>query len=130
MLSEKSAATVRATLPAVGGAISEITALFYDRLFAAHPELLRDLFNRGNQAAGTQREALAGAIAHFATVLVEHPGQRPDAMLSRIAHKHASLGITPASTTSCRSTSSPPSPKCWATPSPRRSPPPGTRSTG
>ncbi|MEU4092132.1 globin domain-containing protein [Streptomyces sp. NPDC026673] len=95
MLSEKSAATVRATLPAVGGAISEITALFYDRLFAAHPELLRDLFNRGNQAAGTQREALAGAIAHFATALVEHPGQRPDAMLSRIAHKHASLGITP-----------------------------------
>ncbi|MGW3243400.1 globin domain-containing protein [Streptomyces sp. NPDC001070] len=95
MLSEKSAATVRATLPAVGGAISEITALFYERLFDAHPELLRDLFNRGNQAAGTQREALAGAIAHFATALVEHPGQRPDAMLARIAHKHASLGITP-----------------------------------
>ncbi|WP_431954781.1 globin domain-containing protein [Actinacidiphila sp. bgisy167] len=95
MLSEKSAVTVRATLPAVGGAISEITALFYDRLFTAHPELLRDLFNRGNQAAGTQREALAGAFAHFATALVEHPGQRPDAMLARIAHKHASLGISP-----------------------------------
>lgn len=95
MLSEKSAATVRATLPAVGGAISEITAIFYDRLFAAHPEMLRDLFNRGNQAAGTQREALAGAFAHFAAVLVEHPEQRPDAMLARIAHKHGSLGITP-----------------------------------
>ncbi|NBM19350.1 globin domain-containing protein [Streptomyces sp. GC420] len=94
MLSEKSAETVRATLPAVGAAIGDITALFYPKMFAAHPELLRDLFNRGNQAAGTQRQALAGSIAAFATALVEHPEQRPDAMLERIAHKHASLGVT------------------------------------
>ncbi|MGW2640963.1 globin domain-containing protein [Streptomyces sp. NPDC001348] len=95
MLSEQSAATVRATLPAVGAAIGEITERFYAGLFAAHPELLRDLFNRGNQAAGTQRQALAGSIAAFATHLVDHPDRRPDAMLSRIAHKHASLGVTP-----------------------------------
>ncbi|MFJ4848519.1 globin domain-containing protein [Streptomyces sp. NPDC088733] len=95
MLSEKSATIVRATLPAVGAAINEISERFYDRLFTAHPELLRDLFNRGNQADGTQRQALAAAIAHFATALVEHPEQRPDAMLARIAHKHASLGISP-----------------------------------
>lgn len=95
MLSETSAATVRATLPVVGAAIGEITARFYDGLFAAHPELLRDLFNRGNQAAGTQRQALAGSIAAFAARLVEHPGLRPDATLGRIAHKHASLGIRP-----------------------------------
>ncbi|MGF1427583.1 globin domain-containing protein [Kitasatospora sp. LaBMicrA B282] len=93
MLSSQSAVLIRATLPAVGGAIGEITPLFYRRLFAAHPELLRDLFNRGNQATGTQQQALAGSIAAFATMLVEHPEQRPDAMLSRIAHKHASLGI-------------------------------------
>lgn len=95
MLSEQSAATVRATLPAVGAAIGEITERFYDGLFVAHPELLRDLFNRGNQAAGTQRQALAGSIAAFATYLVDHPDQRPDAMLARIAHKHASLGVAP-----------------------------------
>ncbi|MFF3331233.1 globin domain-containing protein [Streptomyces sp. NPDC002888] len=95
MLSEQSAATVRATLPAVAAAIGEITERFYAGLFAAHPELLRDLFNRGNQAAGTQRQALAGSIAAFATHLVAHPDQRPDAMLGRIAHKHASLGVTP-----------------------------------
>jgi nitric oxide dioxygenase len=95
MLSEQSAATVRATLPAVGAAIGEITERFYAGLFAAHPELLRDLFNRGNQAAGTQKQALAGSIAAFATHLLEHPEQRPDAMLGRIAHKHASLGIAP-----------------------------------
>ncbi|WP_128437206.1 globin domain-containing protein [Streptomyces cyaneus] len=94
MLSEQSAATVRATLPVVGGAIGEITEHFYAGLFAARPELLRDLFNRGNQAAGTQRQALAGSIAAFATYLVDHPHERPDAMLGRIAHKHASLGVT------------------------------------
>ncbi|MFF0743859.1 globin domain-containing protein [Streptomyces sp. NPDC004111] len=94
MLSETAVVTVRATLPAVGAAVEDITGLFYDKLFAAHPELLRDLFNRGNQAAGTQRLALAGSIAAFAAHLVEHPDTRPDVMLGRIAHKHASLGVT------------------------------------
>ncbi|MFF3262691.1 globin domain-containing protein [Streptomyces sp. NPDC002932] len=96
MLSEQSTATVRATLPAVGAAIGDIADLFYRKLFDAHPELLRDLFNRGNQASGAQRQALAGSIAAFATQLVEHPDTRPDVMLGRIAHKHASLGITAA----------------------------------
>ncbi|MEU2369687.1 globin domain-containing protein [Streptomyces pseudogriseolus] len=95
MLSEQSAATVRATLPAVGASLGEITERFYAGMFAARPELLRDLFNRGNQAAGTQRQALAGSIAAFAAHLVDHPDDRPDAMLSRIAHKHASLGVSP-----------------------------------
>ncbi|MCX5416548.1 globin domain-containing protein [Streptomyces sp. NBC_00059] len=94
MLSETSTVTVRATLPAVGAAIGDIADLFYRKLFEAHPELLRDLFNRGNQASGAQRQALAGSIAAFATQLVEHPGTRPDVMLGRIANKHASLGIT------------------------------------
>ncbi|MET8473128.1 globin domain-containing protein [Streptomyces sp. NPDC006422] len=93
MLTDQSAAVVRATLPAVGAAIEDITGLFYEKLFAAHPELLRDLFNRGNQAAGTQRQALAGSIAAFAGHLVNHPDDRPDVMLARIAHKHASLGV-------------------------------------
>ncbi|MEW2622048.1 globin domain-containing protein [Streptomyces sp. NPDC048106] len=95
MLSEQSAATVRATLPAVGAAIEEITELFYSKLFTAHPALLRDLFNRGNHASGAQKSALAGSIAAFAGYLIEHPDQRPDAMLNRIAHKHASLGVVP-----------------------------------
>ncbi|MFI1148617.1 globin domain-containing protein [Streptomyces sp. NPDC020817] len=94
MLSEKSTETVRATLPAVGAAIGDIADLFYTKLFAAHPELLRDLFNRGNQNAGLQKQALAGSIAAFATHLVARPDTRPDVMLQRIAHKHASLGVT------------------------------------
>ncbi|GAA3084807.1 hypothetical protein GCM10020254_31510 [Streptomyces goshikiensis] len=94
MLSEKSTETVRATLPAVGAAIGDIAELFYAKLFTAHPALLRDLFNRGNQNSGAQKQALAGSIAAFATHLLADPGTRPDVMLNRIAHKHASLGIT------------------------------------
>ncbi|GGU80016.1 hemin transporter [Streptomyces albospinus] len=93
MLSPKSAATVRATLPAIGAAIGEITPLFYEKLFAARPDLLRDLFNRGNQANGSQQQALAGSVAAFAGRLLAHPDARPDLLLTRIAHKHASLGV-------------------------------------
>ncbi|MEU7475133.1 globin domain-containing protein [Lentzea sp. NPDC042327] len=93
MLSEKSAELVEATLPAVGAAIGEISTLFYRRMFAEHPILLRDVFNRGNQANGTQAQALAGSVAAFASGLLA--GQRPDAMLRRIAHKHVSVGVTP-----------------------------------
>ncbi|MFG2574152.1 globin domain-containing protein [Streptomyces sp. NPDC048481] len=94
MLSAPSVPIVRATLPAVGANLGAITELFYRRLFEEHPALLRNLFNRANQASGAQRQALAGAVAAFATVLVERPGERPDAVLGRIAHKHASLGVT------------------------------------
>ncbi|MEU6988707.1 globin domain-containing protein [Streptomyces sp. NPDC046324] len=94
MLSEQATPVVRATLPAVGAALDEITERFYAGMFAARPELLRDLFNRGNQANGDQRRALAGSIAAFAGALLASPDTRPDVTLSRIAHKHASLGVT------------------------------------
>jgi nitric oxide dioxygenase len=94
MLSPESATVVRATLPAVGGALDEITARFYGTMFAEQPELLDGLFNRGNQASGGQRRALAGSIAAFAQALLADPDARPDALLSRIAHKHAALGVT------------------------------------
>ena len=94
MLSDASAAIVRETLPAIGAAIDDITTVFYRRLFAAEPSLERDLFNRGNQAQGDQQRALAGAIATYATLLVTPGAPHPDALLSRIGNKHASLGIT------------------------------------
>ncbi|MFE7766332.1 globin domain-containing protein [Streptomyces sp. NPDC057438] len=93
-LSAQSTPVVRATLPVVGASLTTITELFYRRMFEERPELLRHLFNRTNQATGAQREALAGSVAAFATLLVERPGERPDAVLARIAHKHVSLGIT------------------------------------
>ncbi|KND43170.1 MULTISPECIES: globin domain-containing protein [Streptomyces] len=94
MLSAQSAPVVKATLPVVGASLTTVTELFYRRMFEERPELLRHLFNRTNQATGAQREALAGSVAAFATLLVERPGDRPDAVLARIAHKHVSLGIT------------------------------------
>ncbi|MGZ6733756.1 MAG: globin domain-containing protein [Nocardioides sp.] len=93
-LSAASTEVVRATLPVIGAAISDITPVFYRRLFAAHPELIRDLFNRGNQAQGDQQRALAGSIAAYATLLVAEDGPEPESVLARIAHKHASLGVT------------------------------------
>ena len=94
MLSAESAAVVRATLPVIGAALDAITTRFYETMFAERPELLDGLFNRGNQRSGEQRRALAGSIAGFATALLEHPDERPDALLARIAHKHAAVTVT------------------------------------
>ncbi|MFD3686372.1 globin domain-containing protein [Nocardiopsis sp. NPDC058631] len=94
MLSTESEATIRATIPVVAASLDTITARFYGTMLGDHPELLDGMFNRGNQASGEQRRALAGSIAAFATALLDHPDERPDALLSRIAHKHVSLGVT------------------------------------
>ncbi|MCW2637001.1 MAG: hmp [Blastococcus sp.] len=96
MLSERSRPVIEATLPVVAENIEEIATRFYTHLFDAHPELLDGVFNRGNQAERTQQMALAGSIAVFAGALVKVPEQLPEHLLLRIAHKHASLGITPA----------------------------------
>ncbi|KUI39189.1 globin domain-containing protein [Mycobacterium sp. GA-2829] len=88
------AQTIAATLPLVGAHIDEITTEFYRRMFDARPELLRNLFNRGNQAQGAQQKALAASIATYATCLIDPNLPHPAELLSRIGHKHASLGIT------------------------------------
>lgn len=93
-LTPDQAEIISATLPLVGAHIDEITSEFYRRMFEAHPELLRNLFNRGNQAQGAQQRALAAAIATFATHLVDPALPHPADLLSRIGHKHASLGVT------------------------------------
>ncbi|MCM0676100.1 globin domain-containing protein [Micromonospora phytophila] len=93
MLSESSAAVVTATLPAVQAHGEAITGRFYQRMFDAHPELL-DIFNRGNQATGAQRAALAGAVVAYAEHLTGGGTVPWGPILDRIAHKHASLGIT------------------------------------
>ncbi len=96
MLSDRSRPVIEATLPVVAENIEEIATRFYAHLFGEHPELFDGVFNRGNQAEKTQQMALAGSVAVFASALVKTPEQLPDHLLSRIAHKHASLGIAPA----------------------------------
>jgi len=94
MLSQKSRPLIEATLPLVGARLGAITPNFYRRMFAARPELLDGMFSRANQSNGEQQKALAGSIAGFASALVANPDLIPEQMLSRIAHKHTSLGIT------------------------------------
>jgi nitric oxide dioxygenase len=95
VLSEKSRPVIKATLPVVGENIGTIAQRFYQHMFGERPELLDGLFNRGNQAEGTQQQALAGSVAMFAAALVDHPDQLPENLLQRVAHKHASLGLRP-----------------------------------
>ena len=94
-LSGQSRPFIEATLRVVGEHIGEIAERFYRHLFTAHPELLDGTFNRGNQAQGTQQQALAGSVAAFASALVNTPDHPPETLLTRVAHKHASLGIRP-----------------------------------
>ena len=93
MLSEKSRPIIEATLPIIAERINDITPDFYRRMFAARPDLMDGMFSRSSQLEGTQPRALAGSIAVFASYIVEHPDSYPDEVLSRVAHKHASLGL-------------------------------------
>ncbi|MHA7210144.1 globin domain-containing protein [Arthrobacter sp. MDT1-65] len=93
MLSDTSRPVIEATLPVVGDNINEIAKRFYAHMFQERPELLDGLFNRGNQADGQQQQALAGSVAAFAGLLVNRPGELPDHLMSRISHKHVSLGL-------------------------------------
>ena len=78
----------------MGEHIGEIARRFYKHLFSNHPELLDGTLNRGNQVDGF-RAAGAGRVGRRASPprWWRHPGRLPEKLLSRIAHKHASLGI-------------------------------------
>lgn len=93
-LQPEHAEVIRATLPLVGANIEQITTRFYSTMFEAHPSLLANLFNRGNQKQGAQQKALAASVATFASMLVNPDAPVPAALLHRIGHKHASLGVT------------------------------------
>ncbi len=94
MLSQSSAAIVAATAPVVAEHAGAITKVFYPKMFAAHPELLR-VFNTAHQATGEQPKALAGSVVAYAVNLLD-PGARDlEPMLDRIVHRHVSLGIRP-----------------------------------
>ncbi len=93
MLSTTARPLIEATVPVLLANGEAITRHFYGRMFGAHPEL-KNLFNLGNQATGDQAQALAGAVYAFAAHMDKPAVIGP--VLDRIAHKHVSLGITPA----------------------------------
>jgi nitric oxide dioxygenase len=82
---------VKSTIPALEQHGVAITTLFYTRLLEAHPEL-KNIFNTAHQSTGEQPAALAHAIWAYAAN-IENPEALKTA-ISRIGHKHASLGVT------------------------------------
>jgi nitric oxide dioxygenase len=94
LLSASAQAVVAATAPVVAEHAEQITAVFYPKMFAEHPELLR-LFNQGNQATGEQSRALAASVVAYAVHLIDPDAPSFDHVLRRIAYKHCSLGLRP-----------------------------------
>lgn len=91
VLSPQQVQIIKSTIPALQEHGVAITTLFYERLLRSHPEM-NQIFNTAHQATGAQSAALAHAVWAYATN-VEHPEVLLTA-ISRIGHKHASLGIT------------------------------------
>ena len=94
LLSPRSETVVRATAAVVAEHAEQITARFYPRMFAEHPQLLR-VFNQGNQATGEQSRALAASVVAYAVQLIDSAAPSFQHVMQRIAHKHVSLGIRP-----------------------------------
>ncbi len=94
LLSARSEVVVKATASVVAEHAEEITARFYPRMFAEHPELLR-VFNQGNQATGEQSRALAASVVAYAVQLIDPQAPSFAHVMRRIAYKHISLGIRP-----------------------------------
>ncbi|KAJ5480210.1 hypothetical protein N7530_005719 [Penicillium desertorum] len=83
---------VKSTIPALEEYGVTITTLFYKRMLEKNPEL-KNMFTV-HQTTGEQPAALAHAVWAYA-VNIDHPEALSTAV-SRIGHKHASLGVTPA----------------------------------
>ncbi|KAJ5280479.1 hypothetical protein N7478_005851 [Penicillium angulare] len=82
---------VKATIPALQEHGVTITTLFYKQMLSHHPEL-KNIFNTAHQATGEQPAALAHAVWAYASN-IDHP-ENLAAAVSRIGHKHASLGVS------------------------------------
>ena len=83
---------VKSTAPVLAEHGIAITSHFYKRMLDNHPEL-RNIFNTVHQSTGAQPAALAHAVWAYA-VNIDNLGALETAV-SRIAHKHASLGVVP-----------------------------------
>ncbi|MBN8208383.1 NO-inducible flavohemoprotein [Bacillus sp. NTK071] len=92
MLSPKTMATIKSTVPVLEVHGLEITKRFYEMLFTNHPELL-NIFNHANQKQGRQQEALANAVYAAAKHIDQLEAILP--VVKQVAHKHRSLGVKP-----------------------------------
>lgn len=92
MLQQNTIDTIKSTIPLLTEHGEAITRCFYTRLFDSHPEL-KNVFNQANQQKGNQQRALADAVIGYAANIENIAALVP--VVSRIAHKHASIGIKP-----------------------------------
>jgi nitric oxide dioxygenase len=90
MISDASRPYIDASVPVLREHGLAITTTFYRNMFAAHPELT-NLFNMGNQASGAQQQSLASAVFAYAANIGNAQALGP--VVTRIVHKHASVGI-------------------------------------
>lgn len=93
MLSSASRPYIQASVPVLQAHGLAITTTFYRNMFNAHPEL-KNLFNMGNQANGSQQQSLAAAVFAYAANIDNADALKP--VIERIVHKHAAVGIKPA----------------------------------
>jgi hemoglobin-like flavoprotein len=80
-------------VPALEAHADEITARFYPLLYNEHPDLV-PYFNQANHGKGTQPKALANAVVAYGAN-IDALGNLSEAV-TKIVHKHCSLGIHPA----------------------------------
>ena len=91
MLSAASRPYIDASVPVLREHGLAITKAFYQNLFISHPQL-HNIFNAGNQASGVQQQSLASAVFAYAANIDNPSALAP--VISRIVHKHVSLGVT------------------------------------
>jgi len=90
MLSTQTIETIQSTVPLLEEHGRTITDLFYQELFIHHP-FLKNIFNMANQRKGEQSRALSDAVIAYANNIDNIEVLLPT--VSRIANKHASLGV-------------------------------------
>lgn len=92
MLTQEVRDLVKATAPVLKVHGEMLTRHFYARMFRHNPEL-KQVFNQGHQDGGQQQQALAAAVAAYAEHIEDPSVLMP--VVTRIVHKHVSLGIRP-----------------------------------
>jgi nitric oxide dioxygenase len=92
MLSQDVRDLVKSTAPVLQVHGEALTRHFYARMFRHNPEL-KQVFNQGHQDGGQQQQALAAAVAAYAVHIDDPSVLMP--VVTRIVHKHVSLGIRP-----------------------------------
>ncbi|MHC5251577.1 globin domain-containing protein [Listeria kieliensis] len=92
MLDEKTKEIVKSTIPFLQDKGTEITSIFYQNMFQAHPELL-NIFNQNNQREGTQSKALANMVLAAAMNIDDLSVIKP--YVIQVGYKHRALQVKP-----------------------------------